>query len=360
MASIRSLPALIRKQFRIAHESQDLTFYATRVSIVQCEGLPVCVAAPAAPAFPQHLIIIPQFQLRFSPALADKPQSNKNPNSNAIDPFENPSAALFITDLPPSHVLVLNKFPVIPEHFILATKAFKKQTDPLEADDLAAAYACLRAYREEGEELFGFFNSGEHSGASQLHRHIQFLPVESMRSGLQNGEDWNVIADSLLKTPGPGMRPIYIEWSLSPLTFAELPFTYFSSAIPENPSPEHLHEIYVSLLQKACDVSRELTKSDEQVSYNLGLTDKAMVLCPRTSEGLTIKNSSGELMGPVALNGTVLGGTLLVKSEGEWDALRSDEAKLHEILSAIGIPPTKSEREGKLQLDLRFEPPSEF
>jgi len=147
---------------------------------------------------------IPQFQLRFSPALANKPKSNKPSNSKPIDPFENPAKGLFVTDLPPSHFLVLNKFPVIPNHFILATKAFKQQTDPLEQDDLEAAYACLKAYKDNGEELFGFFNSGEASGASQPHRHIQFLPVESMRSGIQGGLKWDVLADTLISTPEPG------------------------------------------------------------------------------------------------------------------------------------------------------------
>jgi ATP adenylyltransferase len=110
---------------------------------------------------------------------------------------------------------VLNKFPVIPDHFILATKEFKKQTDLLEEADLEAAYNCLKAYKDEGEELFGFFNSGEHSGASQPHRHIQFLPVQSMRSGLKE-ETWRPLADHLVdKTvsgkeipPIMGKRPL--------------------------------------------------------------------------------------------------------------------------------------------------------
>ena len=104
-----------------------------------------------------------------------------------------------------SFLLVLNIFPVIPDHFILATKDFKQQTDLLEKDDLEAAYACLKAYKDNGEELFGFFNSGDHSGASQPHRHIQFLPVESMRSGTEAGAKWNVLADNLVKEPRTGM-----------------------------------------------------------------------------------------------------------------------------------------------------------
>lgn len=77
------------------------------------------------------------------------------------------------------------------------------------------------------------------------------------------------------------------------------------------------------------------------ISYNLGLTDRVMVLCLRTCESIKIKSDTGDLVGPVSLNGTVLGGTLLVKNEAEWNALRSDESKLEKILSSIGIGPTK-------------------
>jgi ATP adenylyltransferase len=135
--------------------------------------------------------------------LANKPKSNKpyNPGEKPRDPFSNPSKKLFIIDLN-SHFLVLNKFPVIPDHFILATKDYKEQTHLLEEEDLGAAYSCLKAYHDLGEELFGFFNSGEHSGASQPHRHIQFLPVDSMKSGMSGGRKWTVLADKLVQNPG--------------------------------------------------------------------------------------------------------------------------------------------------------------
>ncbi|CZS93726.1 hypothetical protein WAI453_001192 [Rhynchosporium graminicola] len=107
MATLRNLPALVRKKFSSAQQQGDLTFYATQVCILQCRGLP--------------------FQLRFSPSLANKPKSNKTKaaSSEPFDSFEDPPAGLHITSLPPSHFIVLSKFPVIPDHFILATKDFK-------------------------------------------------------------------------------------------------------------------------------------------------------------------------------------------------------------------------------------------
>jgi ATP adenylyltransferase len=120
------------------------------------------------------------------------------------DPFENPPEALHLVDIPatnPTHFLVLNKFPIIPQHFILATKPNKKQTHVLEQDDLEATYACLKAWHEGADDshrrLLAFFNSGEHSGASQPHRHLQFLPVESMRDS-EKINNWDMLIDLIL------------------------------------------------------------------------------------------------------------------------------------------------------------------
>jgi ATP adenylyltransferase len=96
---------------------------------------------------------------------------------------------------------VLNKFPIIAEHFILATKSCKKQTHVLEQDDLEATYTCLKAWQDgtgsKHRRLFAFFNSGEHSGASQPHRHLQFLPVEKMREG-EATSGWDLLTDLIL------------------------------------------------------------------------------------------------------------------------------------------------------------------
>ncbi|KAG0646819.1 Diadenosine 5 [Hyphodiscus hymeniophilus] len=311
--SISKLPILVRDAFKAAQKTGDLTFYQTQVSILQFNGLP--------------------FQVRFSPALAKKPKSNKPRDSKeVIDPFADPPEGLFIAHLP-SHNLVLNKFPIIPDHFILATKVFKKQTDLLEEDDLDAAFECLRAYRENGEELFCFFNSGEHSGASQPHRHLQFLPVESMRSGIEKGQSWEVMAELLTKTPKPN-----------------LPFAYFSHTLPESPSSTLLHETYIKLHNNAYQVvhGSRPTSLTTSISYNLGLTDRVMVLCPRAADGIQIQDGNGDDIGLVALNGTVLGGTLLVKSEEEYSALCNDQSKLTDVLKAIGFPPSKVEHDGKL------------
>ena len=68
------------------------------------------------------------------------------------------------------------------------------------------------------------------------------------------------------------------------------------------------------------------------------MTTSAMAIVPRRNEGAPIKNSQGAEVGSVALNGTLLAGTLMVKLEDEWNALRDDELQLDSVLTAIGIP----------------------
>jgi sulfate adenylyltransferase (ADP) / ATP adenylyltransferase len=286
-----------------------------------------------------------QVQLRFSPALANKPkapqQRQDGPASRTNDPFDNPSPQLLVTQLPPSHLVVLNKFAIVPEHFILATKAFKQQTHLLEADDLDATYGCIQAYashRDEGE-LFAFFNSGEHSGASQPHRHIQMLPVARMRDGIDERDrhKWSVLAEDL----------------------GDVPFTTFSAKLHAQMSPAELHAIYLDLYRKACgafvnfsgsvgaDVTDRQQDGESKISYNLGMTRNSLTILPRLAEGSPINTPDGNVVGNLALNGTVLAGTALVKNEAEWDALRRDPNIVFGVLKKIGIP-SNSQVNGKM------------
>lgn len=271
----------------------------------------------------------------------------------------------------PSHALVLNKFPVIPNHFILATKEWKAQTDLLEKEDLDATYACLRAWGDNDNDndngngrtgngtqnpeiipsqsrLFAFFNSGEDSGASQPHRHLQFLPVEAMRA---DSEAWNPLIDHLATTsrvqsPSSEPKPRFQH-------LPNLPYTHFARPLPENPTPETLHHIYLTLYRAAVaatttksqhaaqDAESIATEGPASISYNLAMTLSTMMICPRRSETARIPidmAAAGDIAeaGTLSLNGTILAGTLMVKAEGEWDALRAEPELLNSVLGEIG------------------------
>lgn len=258
----------------------------------------------------------------------------------------------------PTHLLVLNKFPIISEHFILATKTNKLQTDQLEQDDLEVTYACLKAWgnghaHERNKRLFAFFNSGEHSGASQPHRHLQFLPVERMMNE-EKCSGWELLMDQIMATPQSVTKGVP-----SLKQYPKLPFTHYASVLPSNPTGPQLLKIYQDLYKAAVTSVNEHVQSHPNdleiypkedgslsISYNLAMTTSAMAICPRRREGNMLQQDDGSDVGFVALNGTILAGTLMVKYQEEWDVLRAEPAKLNTLLEAIGIPVETEDNKG--------------
>ncbi|KAJ9357765.1 putative bis-tetraphosphatase [Paecilomyces variotii] len=337
-----NLSTLVGRRFTAAKESNHIVFSKTQLTTLHASGIP--------------------YQLRYCPALAKK--QNQAPKVDEKkgprpDPFENPSPDLLIAEVPqeqPRYALVLNKFPVIANHFILATKAWKSQTDILEKEDIEATYACLQSWdettttdgvRDRGQgldaakRLFAFYNSGEESGASQPHRHIQFLPVEAMRES--ESDAWRPLVDhfateKVTKT-GAGL-----------LVLPQLPFVHFARDIPSNPSADVLHEIYLSLYKAAVTAARGASSEDSSrtegpaaVSYNLAMTLSTMIICPRRREKaqLTINPQHAadvHQAGTLSLNGTILAGTLMVKAEAEWNELRKNPENLNAVLAEISYP----------------------
>ncbi len=90
----------------------------------------------------------------------------------AADPFDPPEPALTVGEVGPAHVAVLNKYPVIPAHLLIVTRAFEHQETLLTRDDMEALRRCLAAAGG-----LGFYNGGEAAGASQPHKHLQLVPL---------------------------------------------------------------------------------------------------------------------------------------------------------------------------------------
>ncbi|MDX9699713.1 MAG: phosphorylase [Rhodocyclaceae bacterium] len=96
------------------------------------------------------------------------PGGPRDPNFN---PFKNPDPALTVGPVGEQHVAILNKFPVCERHLVLARRVFEEQLLPLaECDFLAMA----QVMSEAGG--LGFYNGGAQAGASQRHKHVQWIP----------------------------------------------------------------------------------------------------------------------------------------------------------------------------------------
>lgn len=154
------------------------------------------------------------------------------------------------------------------------------------------------------------------------------------------------------------------QHSPDPSTFQHLPhlpLAHFALPLPPNPSAETLHSTYLALYRAAVAATEGKTPADADagsgslgtdgpasISYNLAMTLSTMIICPRRSETACISIDAAaarEIADPgvLSLNGTILGGTFMVKAEAEWDALRAQPSLLTGLLRDIGFSRTDSQ-----------------
>ena len=130
-----------------------------------------------------------------------------------------------------------------------------------------------------------------------------------------------------------------------------LPFTHFAQSFSSEPTGSELLSTYEELYRAATGAVdtyiatnpgslalHSVDGGNSPISYNLAMTTAGMAILPRRSEGTMLRRDDGSEIGFVALNGTTLGGTMMVKHQEEWDVLRRQPEMLDNILEAIGIP----------------------
>jgi ATP adenylyltransferase len=153
-----------------------------------------------------------------------------------------------------------------------------------------------------------------------------------------DNQEWGLLIDRMNTRAHPRL-PLFQDPSL--------PILHFSTPLEEGISPSELHRKYLSLMRAALSA---IQRSDQHgnedlaverngqtlLSYNLAMTIDRMAICPRAQEATAIPGAGSE--SSVAINGTILAGTLMVKHETEWDILRENPALLDDMLITIGYP----------------------
>lgn len=104
------------------------------------------------------------------------PGGPRDPNFN---PFLNPDPALTVGPIGSQHTIVLNKFPVCLHHLVLARREFAEQLTPLELCDFEVLAELLCTLGG-----LGFYNGGAAAGASQRHKHVQWVPAQPGNASL--------------------------------------------------------------------------------------------------------------------------------------------------------------------------------
>lgn len=88
------------------------------------------------------------------------------------NPFLDPEPELVVRDLGPRHLALLNKFSVLREHLVIATREYEPQRSPLDERDFAALAMVMK-----DAEVLAFYNGGNEAGASQPHKHLQVVTL---------------------------------------------------------------------------------------------------------------------------------------------------------------------------------------
>ncbi len=258
-----------------------------------------------------------RFVVRSVSTLARKRAAVALPNAGARpDPFAPPDAELVVGDLTPTHFGVLNKYPVVPHHLLIVTRAFVDQETLLDATDFAALAAGLR----EADGL-GFYNGGRAAGASQRHRHLQLVPLPL--------------------APGPWsvpMEALFDQWSSGGGTsrLLRLPFANAFAALEPSDLEDagRLLERYGRMLggcglrdDAANDGGRAANEPERQRGpYNLLVTRRWMLLVPRAREHF----------GTISVNALGFAGSLFVRDQAEMAMLRA--AGPMSALRAVTVP----------------------
>ncbi|CCD25779.1 bifunctional AP-4-A phosphorylase/ADP sulfurylase NDAI_0F04610 [Naumovozyma dairenensis CBS 421] len=286
-----------------------------------------------------------QCLVTLAPNLKKKQSNDSTEKDDSIDPFINPNPDVVISDdlnNDGDYQLLLNKFPIIPEHSILTTKEFQSQTSALTPKDLLTTYQllCKLDADDEDEEEFtsrhlAFYNSGAHSGSSQDHKHLQIVELPSklipFQQSLCNGKE------HFLPT-----------FNSEPLQDDKISFAHFVLPLPE--SSEDVNEdllamCYISLLQRTLTFFQDWTNERPNLSksYNVLLTKNWICLIPRSNATAEIKQTpedSEEIDLKLSINSLGYVGMILTKDEKEFNQIVSNPQIVDELLLSCGFPNT--------------------
>lgn len=143
--------------------------------------------------------------------------------------------------------------------------------------------------------------------------------------------------------------------SLPLLHNPSLSFVHFATPVGSSSSAAEIHGKYILLMQAALASISEGGSLDSldaisisqdgrtTFSYNLAMTTEVMAILPRRTEASSIPDVEDSA---IAINGTILAGTMMVKAEEDWDSLRKQPEHVQKILADITYAKTSNAGRG--------------
>ncbi|WP_020407359.1 ATP adenylyltransferase family protein [Hahella ganghwensis] len=226
--------------------------------------------------------------------------------TNPFLPYE---PDLYVGHFNDSYVCLLNKFNVLPNHFLVVTSTFQEQDSQLTLQDFEVALEVLAR-----QSALVFFNGGKLAGASQRHKHLQAIPYsddsESGTYGLANINKVCPLYEMLCQSGDEDGLPQRFSF------LHRLNNHYPTSA-------GYLHQIYRQWIR---ELKLAENDSDKPSAYNLLMTREWIMIVPRKQEHFA----------GMSVNALGFAGTLLAKTPKQLMQIR-DTSPMN-LLKAVTLP----------------------
>ncbi|MDY0310120.1 MAG: phosphorylase [Castellaniella sp.] len=297
----------VRARSDQAIASGDLQPIVAEQVVIEDQGLPFTVRWVAALAAKDAA---KPRAAAAAPATADSQASilPGGPRDPDFNPFLKPDPALLVGPVGDHHAAILNKFPVCLHHLVLARRAFAEQRSPLEAIDFQAL-----AFMLSHEGGLGFYNGGPAAGASQRHKHVQWIPaapdnasLRALGAGLPSGQAQGTV----VRHPALAMAHCFVRVD------AGLGADAGASA----------QAMGIAFGQACAALDLRPDADGLLPPCNMLVGDGWMLVLPRSQEHFQ----------GVSLNALSFGGTIYVRDPAQIDAIRA--AGPLRALASVGVP----------------------
>lgn len=223
-----------------------------------------------------------------------------------------------------THTLVLNKYNTFRFHALLITNSFEPQSNGLNIRDVQATIMYIQAIN-----AVGFFNSAEVSGASQPHKHIQLVPLDSLKEAISLIHNGSPSSGAFLSPSSSLSFPVDILMKASHVSIGkitslkEMPFQNFVAGISLTKlTIDDLYGIYKSM--------RDMCKGKE---YNFIITTEWMMMVPRSKAVITLSTSV------IPVNSFGFMGFLLAANKDQLEEILSHQAGVLDLLKQVTFEP---------------------
>ncbi|KAF2416663.1 hypothetical protein EJ08DRAFT_556245, partial [Tothia fuscella] len=198
---------------------------------------------------------------------------------------------------------MLNKYSLEKGHFLVVTDEFVPQYGPVRPQDLVMMHDVVQ---RPSDRTYAFLNGGPDAGASQEHRHFQFMDVPDLGQPV-----W---PDAIYKANPK---------ATTPQSHPNLPVAHFLLPILDS-SKEGLVKAYDTIYKEAQKAAKT---TDEKMPFNFLMMKEYMMIMSRAN------NSWHEDIG---IGGTFMVGSIPVEDPKFLDVVKS--TGFVKILQHIGFP----------------------